>query len=254
MLPLVETFYSIQGEGRRAGYNSLFIRFGGCNFRCPGFGVKYTTPDGVEKFGCDTWMGVDPAFKKQWDNKDSYKEIISQANDSIPSSSKYHKYDVVITGGEPTMFWKNQEFQNLLIHYISRGHKVTIETNASLDIEFTKDYQSEIMFSMSVKLSNSGEPESKRINIDNISNIAENTKDSYFKFVINAETKNQDMKEIMNILESVPNYLDVFLMPLGDTMIEVHKNRGVTAELCVANGFMYSDRMHIAIWDNKKGV
>ena len=32
--PVVEIFDSIEGEGKRTGYMSTFIRFAGCNLRC----------------------------------------------------------------------------------------------------------------------------------------------------------------------------------------------------------------------------
>lgn len=252
MLALMEAFYSIQGEGRRAGKNSLFIRLGGCNFRCAGFGVKYVTPDGEEKFGCDSYYSVDPKFRKTWDIKTSYTDVVSLCDTYIPKNSKL--YDVVITGGEPTMYWNNQEFQNLLAYYISRGHTVTIETNASLDIEFDKEYQKKIQFSMSVKLENSGEPEHKRINVDTISKILENTENSYLKFVVADHNKENTLIEIKKILDLIAYYADVFLMPMGDTDDELHRNRRSVAEMCIENDFMYSDRMHISIWNNQAGV
>ena len=136
----------------------------------------------------------------------------------------YTKPDIVITGGEPTIYWKDEEFQKLLAYFITRDYKVTIETNSSIDIDFIKSYQRKIIFSMSVKLSVSGEPEHKRINIDNISNIIENAKDSYFKFVISKETYEQDMKEIKNILKEVAAYTDVYLMPLGENSEQIKRN------------------------------
>ena len=30
-----EIFYSIQGEGRHAGRAAIFVRFSGCNLKCP---------------------------------------------------------------------------------------------------------------------------------------------------------------------------------------------------------------------------
>ena len=252
MLVIQESFFSIQGEGRRAGYNSLFIRFGGCNFKCAGFGVPYTTPDGEQKFGCDSFYAVDQKFKKEWIVKDNYIDIVTECNKRIPLEAS--KYDVVITGGEPLIYWNNVEFQNLIAYYISREHKVTIETNASLDIEFTKDYQKQIQFSMSVKLENSGEAKHKRINIDSITNILENTKQSYLKFVVAKKNSDGTMNEIREILDSLSCYADVFLMPLGDTNEVLNENRVSVAELCIEHNFMYSDRMHIAIWGNKMGV
>lgn len=252
MLPIVEIFGpTIQGEGRRVGHPSYFIRFGGCNLRCQGFGCEYRTPDGDVKLGCDTYYAVDPLFRKNWKIITDYYEIIEELHNLGFDENKIDKPDIVITGGEPTIYWKNEEFQKLLIYLISRGIKVTIETNASIDIEFTKPYQKEIMFSMSVKLSNSGEPEYKRININNINNILENTNDSYFKFVVD---KNTDFSEIEDLLKQVPYYADVYLMPMGETREHIAENAEYVADLCIKHGFKYSPRLHIDIWGNKKGV
>ena len=252
MLPLVEIFGpTIQGEGKRAGYPSYFIRFGGCNLRCPGFGCTYRTPEGDVKTGCDTYYAVDPMFKKNWRIITDYYEIIEELHKLGFDENAINKPDIVITGGEPTIYWKNEEFQKLLIYLVSRGIKVTIETNASIDIDFTKPHQKEIMFSMSVKLSNSGESAYKRININNINNILENSKDSYFKFVVDNET---DMNEILDLLKQIPYYADVYLMPMGETKENIAKNAEYVADLCIKYGFKYSPRLHIDIWDDKRGV
>lgn len=254
MLPLMESFLSIQGEGARAGNISVFVRFGGCNFSCKGFGVKYTDSEGTEKLGCDSYYSVDQKFKKNWDFL-SYSDIIKKIDTHISNAGlESMKPDIVITGGEPTMYWSNAEFQNVLIYYISRGHKITIETNGSLDISFDKAYQREIMFSMSVKLSVSGEPEHKRININNLSTILENTPSSYFKFVIDGSKSDEVSCEIENIIKEIPWYSDIYLMPLGDTTEVLNKNALPTAELAIKKGWKYSDRLHIRLWENKVGV
>lgn len=253
MLSVMEKFYSIQGEGSRAGIPSVFIRFAKCNFRCPGFKVKYTTPEGDERFGCDSFYSVDPKFKNNWKRQD-WKEIVKDVNKLITFNDIPEKVDIVITGGEPLLNWKNEDFQSLIAYYISRGHKVTIETNASLDIEFNRQYQKEIMFSMSVKLNVSGELYENRVNIENLINILENSKDSYFKFVVSKKEINETIIEIDDILKQIPYYAKVYLMPLGDTQEELNKNAPSVIEKCIEKQFYYSDRLHIRIWDNKKGV
>ena len=163
----------------------------------------------------------------------------------------YTKPDIVITGGEPLIHWKNDEFQKLLLYFVTRDYNVTIETNASLDIVFDKPYQRKILFSMSVKLAVSGEPEHKRINIDSITNIIENSPESYFKFVVGAE---ENLEEITGILEEVTAYTDVYLMPLGETRTEIDLTRKMVAEQALKYGFKYSPRIHIDIWNDDRAV
>ena len=249
MIPIMESFSSIQGEGKRAGNVSIFVRLGGCNFSCAGFGVEYETPDGEKKKGCDSWYSVDKAFKHTWELLD-YKDMIKKINSHIVPTH-YKKADIVITGGEPTMYWKDKDFQKVLRYYSSRGHHITIETNASISIEIIDDYQRDIAFSMSVKLAVSGEKEHKRINIDNISNIASKTKESYLKFVVKDQS---DVNEILELIQNIPDLVDIYLMPLGETREALEKTRDFVMTSALNHGFMYTDRLHIIRWNDTPGV
>lgn len=252
MLEINEIFGpTIQGEGKFLGNPSIFIRLSRCNMKCEGFNVSYKTPDGKIKKSCDTYYAVDLAFKMQW-KKSSADDIIKEVSKLMPN----YKTDIVISGGEPLLQWKNKDFQNLLKYYIENDYKLTIETNASLDIEITEDYQKKIIFSMSVKLSNSLESIKKRININTLNNILENTKESYFKFVVNKANILEIKNEIQDILSLINKQkrIEVFLMPMGETSKELDKNSQSTIDLTLENGFKYSDRLHIRLWDNKRGV
>lgn len=56
---LVESFLSIQGEGKYAGRLAYFFRFAGCNLRCAGFGGERISPKTGEILrGCDTIRAV----------------------------------------------------------------------------------------------------------------------------------------------------------------------------------------------------
>lgn len=249
MLEVNEIFGpTIQGEGKLIGTPSIFIRLGKCNMKCIGFNVEYETPSGIKKCSCDSYYAVDTAFKDQW-HKMGYKDIIKKVEELKPN----YNVDIVITGGEPLLYWDNFEFQELLKYYIQNNYNVTIETNASLNIDITEEYQKKILFSMSVKLSNSLEPLKKRINIETLTKILNNTEDSYLKFVIDKEFKNQANKEIDEILSKIPK-AEVYLMPMGDTSLQINENCETVIDMAIENGFKYCDRLHIRVWDNKRGV
>lgn len=101
-----EIFYSVQGEGLHAGSPAVFIRFSGCNIRCP---------------FCDT-VHHDGAFMAD-------EEIINEVE-------KYPTDLVVVTGGEPTM-QLTEEFVEKL-HEL--GKKVCIETNGTREVSRNIDF------------------------------------------------------------------------------------------------------------------
>ncbi len=250
MLEVNEIFGpTIQGEGKKVGTPSVFVRFGKCNMQCPGFEVEYETPSGIKKCSCDSYYASDIAFRDDWEKYESSKPLIEELNKILPN----YKVDIVLTGGEPLLYWNDIEFQKFMKYYIDKDYKITIETNASLPIEFTENWQKKILFSMSVKLSNSGEALSKRINSKTLTTIINFVDDCYLKFVIDIDTIKKASKEIDDILAQIP-YCEVYLMPLGDTAEIIDKNSLSVINLALKKGYMYSDRLHIRVWNNKRGV
>jgi organic radical activating enzyme len=77
LLPLMEAFYTIQGEGYHTGKPAYFIRLGGCDVGCH-------------------WCDV----KESWDAKAHPPTPISTI---VADAVKYSK-TIVITGGEPLMW------------------------------------------------------------------------------------------------------------------------------------------------------
>ena len=80
---LVESFLSIQGEGKYAGRLAFFFRFAGCNLRCAGFGGERVSPKTGEILrGCDTIRAV-------FANHFEHEEILNLAQllNKIPNLS-----------------------------------------------------------------------------------------------------------------------------------------------------------------------
>lgn len=261
-LPVVEIFgNTIQGEGPYLG-PAVFVRTGMCNLKCEGFGCTRVAPNGEVIKGCDTIHAVSPKFKDTWTEYTKATDLIDAINkigdpmlEQFRAIGNNRKFSVVLTGGEPTMHWDNEVLQTTLKYFHDRGFDITIETNASRNIEFTEDYQRALQFSMSVKLAVSGEPERKRLNFEAINNLIHNSTDSYFKFVVDPASWDSTKVEILNILDSTDSgNTNVFLMPLGETIQKQLANTRGVFDICAKHGFIFSPRAHILAYDDMDGV
>ena len=252
MLYLVEHFYSIQGEGKYTGTPSLFLRFGGCNMKCEGFGCKETSQDGVEVQGCDTVYAVNKEhFSHAWISITKTQELLNILDFyDLPQA-----VDVVLTGGEPLLYANDSIFTDFLNELDKNGHRITFETNGSLDVDFeTFPIYKKCIFALSVKLSNSGESLRKRVNGDVIYSLASNAQEAFFKFSIDKDSINLGLEEeIEDIIIHSPK-TKVYCMPLGGSKEEVETNTEPLIEFCKTKGYNFSDRLHIRIWDKNKGV
>ncbi|MDR2342746.1 MAG: 7-carboxy-7-deazaguanine synthase QueE [Campylobacteraceae bacterium] len=250
---LAESFLSIQGEGKYAGTPSVFLRFGGCNLTCKGFECESVSPlDGSKLIGCDSIFAVDKKhFSKSWE-KLCDKELFGKVMFHVKGLS--YKPHIVITGGEPLIHYKNQDFYALL--KLLDDFFVFIETNATVIVDFKKfNLYKNVSFCMSVKLSNSGEPYTKRVNQKAIEAICENAKEAFFKFVLDEQMikEGKAQKEIENIIEDYPA-IPIYCMPLGKNKKELEKNSKSIISFCIKNGYNYTDRIHIRLWNDKRGV
>ena len=109
MLPLMEEFYTIQGEGYHTGTAAYFIRIGGCDVGCH-------------------WCDV----KESW-NADLHPP--TKADVIIKNARKYSD-TVVITGGEPLMW----DMSYLTTNLKNEGIKTHIETSGAYSLTGTWDW------------------------------------------------------------------------------------------------------------------
>ncbi|MRJ02615.1 MAG: 7-carboxy-7-deazaguanine synthase QueE [Epsilonproteobacteria bacterium] len=249
MLYLVEDFYSIQGEGKFAGTPSIFLRFGGCNLRCPGFGEHFVK-DKIAR-GCDSIHAVSrELFGAEWRGV-TLEDLKGIVEDHIEHLD--FKPHIVITGGEPLIYWNDPTFSSFIEYLVEEEFIVTVETNGTIEIDFDSypAYRA-LIYALAVKLSNSGEPYEKRINRKAIRKIVEGGAYTFFKFTLSKNLIDfRADEEIFDIVAPYPD-LEVFCMPLGERVEELRKHDRAVAHFCMIHGFIYSDRLQVRLWNRER--
>lgn len=240
-MKIVEEFLSIQGEGKFQGSIAYFIRFGGCNLNCIGFNCKLKSPKtGEILIGCDTIKAVkiNHFDHKDFDPKETLDNIFKLSFKPL----------IVITGGEPLIHHKDEEFYKFIITLLDLGYIVQFESNGTIFVDFENfPRYKDCIYALSIKLSNSGVKKSSRIKFNALKNFKDNAS-FFYKFVINEKSAD----EVFEILSIVDN--ETFCMPVGKDRYELSANAKFVFEFCVKFGFNYSDRLHIRIFDNLEGV
>ncbi len=222
-----EIFFTLQGEGQFLGIPSVFFRTSTCNLRCSWCDTTYTS-----------WRPED----KQISVSEAFNEI-----------TKFGVKHVVITGGEPCL--QKTDLMTLCEMLSSKGHHITIETNATIFIPVQANF-----ISMSPKLSNSIpfddklweeihdkerlKPEVIRLYLDKY--------ECQVKFVINDI---QDIQEVKLLAKQIPIPKEkIVLMPQGVIESDIKIRQKWIVEVCKETGYRYSPRLHLNIWGNKRGT
>ena len=109
-LPLMEAFYTIQGEGFHQGKAAYFIRLAGCDVGC-------------------IWCDV----KESWDTKDHPESSISEI---IKKGLIYPSRLAVVTGGEPLMY----DLFELTTELRASGFKTHLETSGVYPVSGNWDW------------------------------------------------------------------------------------------------------------------
>ena len=147
-LNISEIFYSIQGEGTRAGLPCVFVRLQGCNLRC---------------VWCDTPYALEI---KQIEQIMTFQEILERIN-------SFNCNFIEFTGGEPLVQSNSIDLMNYLIE---NGYTVAIETSGSKLID---KLHPEIIKILDIKC-----PASNMSKFNKIENLKYLNKKDEIKFVI----------------------------------------------------------------------
>ena len=217
---VVETFVSINGEGKKAGQLAVFVRMKGCNLKC-----EY----------CDT----------AWANQEDTPCTLMTAGEIYDLIKETGVTNVTITGGEPL----KQENITELLEYLAEDDKlyVEIETNGSIFLEPLSHIKNRPSFTMDYKLGCS--KMEKAMNISNFDIL--DSRDTV-KFVSGSIEDLDRAREIIDKYQLVgrcsvyisPVFGKIVLSDIVDYMKKYNMN-GVNMQL----------QMHKFIWDpQERGV
>ncbi len=240
-----EIFHTIQGEGVSAGAPAVFVRLSLCNLHC---------------IWCDTdhtWNFEGTPWKHEKDDLPGYTkhrkdDVIIEAgvNEVAETVRSFGCRRVVLTGGEPLL--QEEALVELMDLLREDGEEwfFEIETNGTRmpDERFLAAIN---QLNVSPKLSNSGMGEALRVKGDVLAGLA-GTGKAWFKFVVRGEA---DVGEVLLLVEKFGISREkVILMPEGRTVGELDKAAAWLAERCRDLGMRFSDRLHVRLWGDRRGV
>jgi len=222
---------TIQGEGIWAGHPATFMRMQGCTLDC---------------VWCDT------AEVWRQGNAFSAMEVLHLLNSSGLVDKLRQGQHLVLTGGSPL------KQQTSLVYFLKEfksafGFKPYIEVENECVLLPNPDFAKLVdCWNNSPKLQNSGMKTRARWKPEVIQATSQ-LPNSWFKFVI---SNYSDWQEVLkDFIE--PGYISkdqVILMPEGQNQQQLAKTRDMVASIAVDVNVLFSDRLHITIWDKKTGV
>lgn len=189
-MKVVEVFKSIEGEGKRTGLPTTFIRLFGCNLRC-----KY----------CDT--------KYSYNNEASY--YVRSIQQLVKQCIELGVPNVTITGGEPLL---QQGIEELLIALVEQGFVVNVETNGSVELptsELLDLYRmlGRVFFTVDYKCPSSGEE--AKMNMSNFVVPGALRPSDVLKFVVSDRT---DMEVALEVIDSLKSDPHIYFSPVHPNM------------------------------------
>jgi len=285
-LKVSEIFYSAQGEGRFVGVPSVFLRTFGCNFTCSSFGMPRgtasTEADGVAKTvelysryedlplvntGCDSYASWHPKFKHLSPTLET-SEVISKMLALTPNNrwvqDNGNDVHLVITGGEPLLGWQRVYPEMLEAIEMRDLKNITFETNGTQELsdEFKQYLQDwvgipsitgrEITFSVSAKLSPSGEAWEDAIKPEIVANYQKCGK-TYLKFVVENPNDFEEVEQAVTEYRREGFEGIVYIMPVGGVVSVYDGNKFNVADEAMRRGYYYSPRLHVDLWGNSWG-
>lgn len=279
-LPIIELFTSIQGEGLYAGVPSVFVRVTGCNLRCifknsicdtpyssfnpekPKFTVKDVAKEFIGHLKVEHLVitGGEPTL---YDLDGFLEELYDILDKEVGSDYAYNIKVTIETNGT------NEISKRLLndLDLISVSPKLSTSCPSEEEIEKKTLGDKVLVAGMSIPKVQIENHNKNRINIDVLTDFADAFADVQYKFVYSGPESEKEILEIRDKiaekciernsgyeLEDVREYLNdcIWLMPEGIDSERLSETAKEAVEVCIRNGWHYTDRLHIRIWGNER--
>lgn len=221
-IPMVEIFETVEGEGTRAGFPTIFVRLYGCNLRCSWCDTKYSYPP------------------EQAGNIMTISEIVNEVKQY---SSRY----ICLTGGEPLLYGEHSLALIQALLEIDTLLDIHVETNGAIELGYyiERIQSPKVRYIMDYKLPDSGEMERMLV-----SNFALLRAEDELKFVI---ASLEDFNIAVQVLEQNPTKALPLFSPVWESMPPAR-----LVELMLGHKLSHvklSLQLHKIIWDPaKRGV
>jgi 7-carboxy-7-deazaguanine synthase len=186
-IPMVEIFETVEGEGTRAGFPTVFVRLFGCNLRCSWCDTKYSYPP------------------EQAGDVMTISEIIKEVQ-------KYSSRHICLTGGEPLLYGEHSLALIQALLEIDSLQDIHIETNGAIELGYYMERidSPKVRYIMDFKLPGSGEMDQMLY-----SNFALLRVEDELKFVIANEA---DFATAVQVLEHNPTAALPLFSPVWESM------------------------------------
>lgn len=280
-LPIIELFTSIQGEGLYSGVPSVFVRVTGCNLRCI-----------FKNSICDTPYSSFNPEKPKFTVEDVVKELINhpEVNHLVITGGEPTLYDLkgfleevknslekeddvryltlvttIETNGTSEIPFGILERSDL----ISTSPKLSTSCLSDEEIEKKTFGDKVLVAGMSIPKAQIENHNKNRINIDVLSSFAESNAFVQYKFVYSGPESEKEILEIRDkiaeklsenntyydgTVDDIKHFINeyIWLMPEGIDSERLSETAKEAVEVCIRNGWHYTDRLHIRIWGNER--
>lgn len=215
-LKLNEIFFSIQGEGTRAGMPCTFVRLHGCGLRC-----SY----------CDTLYAIDHREGGEWR---SFEEITAEI-------ARHPTRFVELTGGEPL---EQPEAHLLMRELLDEGYTVAVETGGHVDIS-TCDPRV-------IRIVDLKTPSSGMMKRNHMENLAHLTSRDEVKFVCGSHEDYEWMRGIVRVHDLPSRVAAVLVSPVFGRIEPVELVERILAD---GLDVRFQLQLHKFIWEpDARGV